>query len=520
VVIRDSESGNADATGVENVPVTSSAEPQRADDAAAIYPLLAAMNTKTVPPAESTGPAELSDAQPAVSAPSHTDVHQMSEVSATDVPTSDSTLIADEVTATTIISNTRDDHSGAPAADDEQTSSVAPLAETDATESLLADAGGASRPDSNYVPEATSPDADVDAATPETNAAAATLTGRGGFFGRLTGFFSRNRNIAETGDDVPTTAVVADVSMEPQGDMPAAEEYDAAQTEPVPTAATTALPPSANPEREAESSEQPKYSVNDSADPAIASPPVETLADANSYPGGDPQTDNPATTATIDDGKRALAESDYSRAAQIFSVLAEAGNDEAQAHLGYLYYIGEGVAADSTLATEWYRRAAVQGNRDAQYNLAVAYAFGEGVPQDDAAAVLWYRRAAEQGSAIAQYSLGMSYALGEGIDRDDSEALKWYRLAAEQGYAAAQYNLAYGYRTGHGVPVNEEEALRWFAAAASNGHASAQYSLGYMYRSGKGVARDIDEAIRWYRLAADQGHPDARADLASLAPGS
>lgn len=225
------------------------------------------------------------------------------------------------------------------------------------------------------------------------------------------------------------------------------------------------------------------------------------------------------SSAVLADGKRALAEGDLTRAAQIFTRLAEAGDAEAQAHIGYMYYVGEGVEADLARAVDWYRLAAVQGNRDAQYNLAVAYAFGEGVPQDDGEAAIWYRRAAEQGSAIAQYSLGMSYALGEGVPRDDAEAIKWYRAAAAQDYAAAQYNLGYSYRTGHGVAADEAEAIRWFEAAAQNGHASAQYSLGYMYRSGRGVRRDVDEAIKWYRLAAAQGHPDARADLASLNPG-
>lgn len=246
---------------------------------------------------------------------------------------------------------------------------------------------------------------------------------------------------------------------------------------------------------------------------------MSTLASPSIAASAENSLDSSLPTYTLEQGKQALANSEFATAAKIFSALADEGDAQAQAHIGYMYYIGEGVGVDLEVAIEWYRRAAVQGNRDAQYNLAVAYAFGEGVAQSDSDAVVWYRRAAEQGSAIAQYSLGVSYALGEGVERDDTQAMKWYRAAAEQGYAAAQYNLGYGYRTGHGVEVDETQALSWFAAAAENGHASAQYSLGYMYRSGKGVTRDLDAAIKWYRLAAAQGHPDARADLASLNPG-
>jgi len=221
---------------------------------------------------------------------------------------------------------------------------------------------------------------------------------------------------------------------------------------------------------------------------------------------------------TIDSAKQALAQGDFKHAAEMFHALAEEGDAEAQAHIGYMTYQGEGVQRDKTTAVNWYRRSAVQGNRYAQYNLAVAYAFGEGVAQDDDEAAIWYRRAAEQGSTISQYSLGVSYALGEGVEQSDANAAKWYLAAAKQGYPAAQYNIAYMYRAGKGLPQDDTEALKWFLEAAGNGHASAQYSLGYMYRSGKGVTRDVEEAVRWYRMAADQGHPEARADLVTLSP--
>ncbi len=221
---------------------------------------------------------------------------------------------------------------------------------------------------------------------------------------------------------------------------------------------------------------------------------------------------------TIDSAKQALTQGDFKHAAEMFHALAEDGDAEAQAHIGYMTYQGEGVKRDKTKAVSWYRRSAVQGNRDAQYNLAVSYAFGEGVAQDDGEAAVWYRRAAEQGSTISQYSLGVSYALGEGLEQSDTDAAKWYLAAAAQGYPAAQYNIAYMYRAGKGLPQDDTEALKWFLEAARNGHSSAQYSLGYMYRAGKGVQRDIDEAVRWYRMAADQGHPEARADLVTLTP--
>ena len=248
--------------------------------------------------------------------------------------------------------------------------------------------------------------------------------------------------------------------------------------------------------------------------PATASLP--TLGAEPAAPVSAPVVHAPALAVTLADARAALGAHDFARAASIFTTLAERGDAEAQAHIGYMTYQGEGVPVDKAKAVQWYRKAALQGNRDAQYNLAVAYAFGDGVARNGAEALLWYRRAAEQGSAVAQYSLGVSYALGEGAAQSDEEAVKWYSAAAEQGYADAQYNLGDMLRAGRGTPISERDALHWFTEAARNGNASAQYTLGNTYRDGNGVERDLTEARHWYKLAAAQGHREAQAGLAAL----
>lgn len=220
--------------------------------------------------------------------------------------------------------------------------------------------------------------------------------------------------------------------------------------------------------------------------------------------------------ADITAANEALARGDYATAVKEFRRLAEAGDADAQANLGYMYYVGEGVPQSYPEAVKWYEKAAIQGNRDAQYNLAVAYAFGEGTKQDYAQAATWYRRAAEQGHASAQYSLGISYSYGEGIKQDPAEAVKWFKLAAEQGYVRAQVQLGSKYHTGDGVEQNYAEAVRWYRMAADRGDPVAQYNLGSMYRSGSGVSQDYNQAMRWFRLSADQGYAAAQNELASL----
>ena len=220
--------------------------------------------------------------------------------------------------------------------------------------------------------------------------------------------------------------------------------------------------------------------------------------------------------ADIYSASNALSRGDYETAVKEFTKLAEQGDANAQANLGYMYYAGEGVPQNFETAVYWYRKAATQGNRDAQYNLAVSYAFGEGTKQDLTEAAIWYRRAGEQGHVVSQYSLGISYAYGEGVPQDQKEAARWFMKAAEQGYARAQVHLGSMYHTGEGVEQNYSEAVRWYRLAADRGDATAQYNLGAMYRSGKGVEQNYAQAKRWFRQSSDQGYAAATNELASL----
>jgi TPR repeat protein len=53
-------------------------------------------------------------------------------------------------------------------------------------------------------------------------------------------------------------------------------------------------------------------------------------------------------------------------------------------------------------AFEWYEKAAEQGRAEAQYNLGVMYYHGQAVDQDDSMAMRWYAKAAAQGDVDAQ----------------------------------------------------------------------------------------------------------------------
>ncbi|MBT6117169.1 MAG: PDZ domain-containing protein [Rhodospirillaceae bacterium] len=145
--------------------------------------------------------------------------------------------------------------------------------------------------------------------------------------------------------------------------------------------------------------------------------------------------------ATVSDGVAALERSDYEAAAAEFKPLAESGNAEAQAYLGFLYQTGRGVPRDANEAARWTRMAGEQGHLDAQYNLGQLYRVGRGVPQDDAKALTWLRRAAEGGQPDAQLELGQIYESEVDDLSSRDEALRWYRAAAANGNAEAREAL-------------------------------------------------------------------------------
>lgn len=61
----------------------------------------------------------------------------------------------------------------------------------------------------------------------------------------------------------------------------------------------------------------------------------------------------------------------YPQALQLYTKLANAGNVEAQLHLGEMYWYGEAGAVDDAKADIWFRKAASKGNKTAAAALAV-----------------------------------------------------------------------------------------------------------------------------------------------------
>lgn len=73
---------------------------------------------------------------------------------------------------------------------------------------------------------------------------------------------------------------------------------------------------------------------------------------------------------------------------------------------------GVGVEENYTQAFSLYEKAALQGHADAANNLADMYFNGEGVPQDFTLARKWFDFAASKNVAEAMFTLGIMYEQG------------------------------------------------------------------------------------------------------------
>ena len=170
----------------------------------------------------------------------------------------------------------------------------------------------------------------------------------------------------------------------------------------------------------------------------------------------------------------------------------------------------------SAVDLQQLKMLAAQGNPSAQNRLGQLYFSGQGVPQDYTMARGWYEKAAAQGNAWSKNQLGQLSADGLGVQQDYKKARQWWEQAAAQGIAQAQYNLGQLYANGRGVPQDYAMARGWYEKAATQRNAWAQAQLGQLYANGRGVPQDYTLARGWYEKSAAQGNAWAKAQLALL----
>lgn len=182
-------------------------------------------------------------------------------------------------------------------------------------------------------------------------------------------------------------------------------------------------------------------------------------------------------------------------------------------NLGIFYRDGTGLPKDTTMAVEFFKKAAQQGLARAKHSLAVCYEDGAGgLPQDYGKAVRLYQEVVKQGSLEAKNNLGLCYLNGKGVPQDYEKAVQLFQEVANK-YPQAKCNLGSCYLEGKGVPQDYAKAVKLLQESASQGCVQAIYGLAICYESGRGVPLDLITAAKLYQLAASYGHEGAREAL-------
>jgi localization factor PodJL len=172
-----------------------------------------------------------------------------------------------------------------------------------------------------------------------------------------------------------------------------------------------------------------------------------------------------AKTAAVAAAKPASAASNTADGKRQLTVLAKAGDSQAEMLLGLQQLNGP----NKEQAIGLLARAAASGEPVAQYRLATIYGEGHGVAPDPAKAFHWYVSAAQSGNRKAMSNLALAYAQGSGTTKNPVEAARWFSKAAQLGLVDAQFDLAVLYERGLGVPQSLMDAYRWYLIAAKSG---------------------------------------------------
>lgn len=98
--------------------------------------------------------------------------------------------------------------------------------------------------------------------------------------------------------------------------------------------------------------------------------------------------------------------------------------------LGYMYDVGEGVAADKALALKLYRMAWKRGSHAAATNIALLYR----KMGNKRTMFRWYQRVARAGDGSAQLEMARCYMSGTGVRKDIQAALRCLAVANTSEY--------------------------------------------------------------------------------------
>lgn len=239
------------------------------------------------------------------------------------------------------------------------------------------------------------------------------------------------------------------------------------------------------------------------------------------------------TVGELNNAVIAYQKGDFVDALKLASDLAQRGDANASALVGFLYEYGFGTEKSLPQAAKYYRQGALQNSNDAMMGLGrvwvgdhdlvnatevdTAYQNAIKAGRDDAflpygdflmaqgnaaKAVIQYERAALNGDTNAAYSLAILYDDGDdSVPDNPQKARNYLHSAAEGGIVPAQADYGLLLYQGRGGEKNSKSAAEWFKKAAEGGDKNGAFYWALVNAKGDGVAQNIPTAKKYAALA-------------------
>lgn len=193
---------------------------------------------------------------------------------------------------------------------------------------------------------------------------------------------------------------------------------------------------------------------------------------------------------------------------------ADAGQVDAQIHLGQRVLKERAEGEVVAQARRWLQSASASGNGVGTYELSRLTSMYATTAAERTTSTNLLVLAAERGEPRALYASAKLHAFGAlGMISPVRERAACL-AAAQKGHVLAQYEVARLLVQGSGGRQDWRQAAHWYRQAALRGHAGAQFALASCYANGRGVEKDTRLAADWLTRAARGGNPAAIAWLA------
>lgn len=217
------------------------------------------------------------------------------------------------------------------------------------------------------------------------------------------------------------------------------------------------------------------------------------------------------------------AERDLNAAFHHYEQAAIAGYPSSTINYARILLTGRyGLTPDPDRARFWAERAiagleqkARDGSASSAKTLGRIYRDGEFMAADRSLAGDWFLRSANLGDAGAMHDLAQMLLTGAPNEENTAEALKWLRLAATAEHGGALTALARLHlNRKHGL--EPDEAVTLLERGVAVGHPGAMQELARLFAEGGLVLQDRQKAIELARKGADRGHQGSTSLLEKL----